>query len=85
MAFSGCFDASGKPISKIFINSAKRIFGTNSNFTFEIPNEPNIHTGSPCFVAVSDVTLPHDWSQITANNNRIFIQERMNTTLPIQF
>ena len=85
MASSGCFDASGKPISKIFINSAKRIAGTNSDYIFETPNEPNIHTGPPCFVAVSDVTLPHDWSQITSNSDKIYIQERINTTLPVQF
>lgn len=58
---------------KIFIDSASRVDGTHSNFSFQLPRPLDIQKQYRAMV--DQVHIPHTFPTITANNRAIYVDE----------
>ena len=55
----GAKDSAGRPVSKLLISSSHAVVKEHhGSFTYEVPNNEQIHCGDPCFVGVSDLQVP---------------------------
>ena len=62
------------PPTKIFIDSAFRKDGTNSNFSFGLPRPVEINKQYKCYI--DQVHVPHVWTTVIAGmNNCLYIEE----------
>ena len=53
------WDSAGRPVSKLLISSSHAVAKDHhGSFTYEVPNNDQIHCGDPCFVGVSDLQVP---------------------------
>ena len=55
----GTRDSAGRPVSKLLISSSHAVAKDHhGSFTYEVPNNDQIHCDAPCFVGVSDLQVP---------------------------
>ena len=54
----GAKDSAGRPVSKLLISSSHAVAKDHGSFTYEVPNNDQIHCESPCYVGVSDLQVP---------------------------
>ena len=55
----GAKDSAGRPVSKLLITSSHAVAKDHhGSFTYEVPNNDQIHCESPCYVGVSDLQVP---------------------------
>ena len=55
----GARDSAGRPVSKLLISSSHAVAKDHhGSFTYEVPNNDQIHCGDACFVGVSDLQVP---------------------------
>ena len=55
----GAKDSAGRPVSKLLISSSHAVVKEHhGSFTYEVPNNEQIHCESPCDVGVSDLQIP---------------------------
>ena len=55
----GAKDSAGRRVSKLLISSSHAVATDHhGSFTYEVPNNNQIHCGDPCFVGVSDLQVP---------------------------
>ena len=55
----GVKDIAGRPVSKLLISSSHAIQKDHhGSFTYEVPNNDQIHCETPCYVGVSDLQVP---------------------------
>ena len=54
----GAKDSAGRPVSKLLVSSSHAVVKDHhGSFTYEAPNNDQIHCADPCFVGVSDLQL----------------------------
>ena len=55
----GAKDSAGRPVSKLLISSAHAVVKDHhGSFTYQVPNNDQIHCDTPCYVGVSDLQVP---------------------------
>ena len=55
----GAKDSAGRPVSKLLISSSHAVVKEHhGSFTYEVPNNEQIHCADPCHVGVSDLQIP---------------------------
>ena len=55
----GAKDIARRPVSKLLISSSHAVARDHhGSFTYEVPNNDQIHCGDPCYVGVSDFQVP---------------------------
>jgi hypothetical protein len=78
-------DSSGRPITKVYIDSQ---FRSDSNtqagkFRFELAEQ--ITTEDPCHVAVSDISIPHSFYNVSTHADKLYIRMRTSSNIPVSF
>ena len=58
---------------KFYVDSAQRIAGTSSDFTFSLVR--NITIPKHCAAYVSDVAIPHTWTNVDTHANMLYWEE----------
>ena len=61
---------------KIFIDSASRVDGSFSNFSFQLPRPVDV--GKQYRAMVDQIHIPHVFATITANNRALYFEEDDN-------
>ena len=55
----GAKDSAGRPVSKLLVSSSHAVAKDHhGSFTYQLPNNDQIHCESPCYVGVSDLQVP---------------------------
>ena len=55
----GAKDSAGRPVSKLLISSSHAVVKDHhGSFTYQVPNNDQIHCDTPCYVGVSDLQVP---------------------------
>ena len=70
------------PVMKIYVDSKYRVSGTDSNFTFQLPQTCYMPDDTKFFIG--DVCVPHSWYSINDFNSKLYLRA-INITTGLQF
>ena len=64
---------------KIYVDSAQRISGTASNFKYSLVR--NITIPKKCAAFISDVAIPHTWTNVDEGRNKLYFREHIGLNM----
>ena len=66
----------------LLVSSSHRIGGANAESKFQVPGDQLV-CGPECVFACTDLTLSHSFYNVNETNNRLYLRQRTNSTLPV--